>query len=263
MIDCHVHTKLCGHAKGVMESYVLRAIDIGLETLCFLDHLTAPETEKGLSMTLKEVPLYFQAVQRLKYKYKRALDLKAGLEIDFSPGHFGRLLEAAAPFSFDVIGGAVHFPGGIDIVSGASPMAKGEIDADCAYSLYLESLEKMIEYGSFDVVCHFDLVKKFKTFSPTHSFEKRMEDILLKIKAADMTLEVNASGFEHPAGEAYPGCDIIKKCFKNGIDLTLGSDAHTPGDVGRHGKRVLRMMRSAGYEYAVAFSKRKKEKIPL
>ena len=246
-----------------MESYVLCAINIGLKAICFLDHLTAPETEKGLSMSLEEIPLYFQAVQRLKYQYKYAIDVKAGLEIDFAPEHFSRLLKAAGAFSFDVIGGAVHFPCGLDIVTGASPLKRGETDADRAYAVYFKSLGKMVEHGSFDVVCHFDLIKKFGIFSTTRSFEKEIDGILSKIKSAGMTLEVNASGFDHLAGEPYPGYDIIKKCFNNKIGLTLGSDAHSPQAVGRHLKRVLRMMRSAEYGHVVTFAKRKKEKISL
>jgi len=38
-IDGHVHTKLCHHARGEMEEYVLAAIGKGLRKLIFLEHL--------------------------------------------------------------------------------------------------------------------------------------------------------------------------------------------------------------------------------
>ncbi len=47
MIDYHIHTKLCNHARGVMGAYVKRAIEKGLTEVCFLDHLTL--SEPGLS----------------------------------------------------------------------------------------------------------------------------------------------------------------------------------------------------------------------
>ncbi|MBW2249280.1 MAG: PHP domain-containing protein [Deltaproteobacteria bacterium] len=40
MIDYHIHTKLCNHARGMMGAYVKRAIEKGLKEICFLDHLT-------------------------------------------------------------------------------------------------------------------------------------------------------------------------------------------------------------------------------
>ena len=87
MIDYHVHTPLCNHAKGQMEAYVRKAADIGLQEICFLDHLTICETGKNLSMSVEEVPLYFKHIQALKKRYESIISVKAGLEIDFSPEH--------------------------------------------------------------------------------------------------------------------------------------------------------------------------------
>ncbi len=71
MIDYHVHTPLCNHAEGAMETYVRYALNIGLKELCFLDHLTFPGHKKMQSMRKEEVALYFQAVQVLKYRYNQ------------------------------------------------------------------------------------------------------------------------------------------------------------------------------------------------
>ena len=262
MIDCHIHTRLCGHAHGVMEAYVQRALEAGLKKISFLDHLTAEEAEKGYSMTVEEIPLYFQAVQRLKYQYKGRIDVGAGLEIDFFPERFDDLVAATELFDFDVIGGGLHFPGGIDIVTAASPLKNG-MDADDAYAIYFKALEQMIDRGSFDFICHLDLIKKFGCRLPHRSFEKEMDHILAKIKAANLAIEVNGSGFDHLPGESYPGGKIIKKCFDHGIDLTIGSDAHRPDQVGRGRQRILKMMISAGYRHVAVFSKRKKEMIPI
>ncbi|MDP3283821.1 MAG: PHP domain-containing protein, partial [Desulfobacterales bacterium] len=85
-VDYHIHTMLCNHAKGGMESYVKKAVSAGMTEICFLDHLTLGEPGNSLSMTPEEVPFYFQAVSHMKNRYKEAISIKAGLEIDFNPG---------------------------------------------------------------------------------------------------------------------------------------------------------------------------------
>ena len=62
MIDYHIHTRLCNHAKGTMEEYIQSAVAKGLREICFLDHLTLTKAGRTLSMAPDEVPLYFQSV---------------------------------------------------------------------------------------------------------------------------------------------------------------------------------------------------------
>lgn len=256
MIDYHVHTLLCHHAQGTMEAYIQRAVEIGLSEICFLDHLTIQNSEKGLSMTPEEVPFYFQAVQRLKQQYEKAIHVKAGIEIDFNPAHTDLFKEITGTYAFDVIAVALHFPEGLDIVSRRSPWKYGEKDTDDVYGLYFEQLENMLDYNYFDVICHLDLIKKFGRTS-SRPFDEEINQILSKIKVKNLTVEVNTSGYNHPAQEAYPSPDILTKCCEQGINITLGSDAHHPANVGQHYDRIVPVLRSAGYRHLTTFTQRK------
>jgi len=257
MIDYHVHTSLCNHARGSMETYIRRAVAIGLNDICFLDHLTIQPSETNLSMAPGEVPFYFQALQRLKQRYKGVINIRIGLEIDFNPTYIDLFQEIIARFSFDVIGGSLHFPGDLNIVSRSSSWKKGLGDTDDAYNLYLEHLKKMLDYDYFDVVCHLDLIKKFGR-KPATPLGQEFDDILSMIKRKHLTVEINTSGFNHPAEELYPSFDIIRNCHKHGIGITLGSDAHQPDQVGQHYDRVLPLLRSAGYRHLTTFHRRKR-----
>ena len=262
MIDYHLHTLFCNHAVGSMERYIRSAAALGFKEICFLDHLTVQAAEKGLSMSLKEIPYYFQAVQVLKQKYRHTLGIKAGLEIDFNPDHTGLFQEVAGTYAFDVIATGLHFPGGMDVVSRRSSWCSGEKDADYVYGLYLEQLEKMLDHTYFDVICHIDLVKKFGR-KPSRSFDRAVDGILSKIKEKNLTVEVNTSGFNHPIQKPYPSLDMIRKCHEKGISITLGSDAHKPEDVGQYYHRALPMILSAGYRHLATFTKRKRSEIPI
>jgi histidinol-phosphatase (PHP family) len=262
MIDYHIHTLLCNHAQGSMESYIRSAINLGMSEICFLDHLTVRESEKGLSMAPGEIPYYFQAIQLLKQQYKEAISVKAGIEIDFNPAYTDLFQEIVGTFAFDVVASALHFPGGINVVSGSSAWRHGENNTDYVYGLYCEHLENMLDFNYFDVICHIDLIKKFGR-KPSRSFDKEFNEILLKIKTKNLCVEINTSGYTHPVRELYPSPDMITTCHDLGIRITLGSDAHSPANVGQHYDRALPLILSAGYEYLTTFTKRRGGKIPI
>jgi len=260
MIDYHIHTKLCNHARGVMSTYVKRAIEKGLKEVCFLDHLTLSEPGNRLSMTPGEVPFYFQAVQKLKHNYNGVIDIKVGLEVDFSPANTDFVEEIIETFSFDVIGSSIHFPGNIDIVNSRSDWKQGRFDTDYVYQLYFSQFKTMLEYDYFDVICHLDLPKKFGR-KPIKTFDKEFDEIITLIKDKDLTVELNTSGYNHPVSEAYPATGIIKKCHKAGVRMTLGSDSHHPNHVGRHFDRAFALLRSAGYTHLASFTERRRADI--
>lgn len=262
MIDYHIHTLLCNHAEGSMESYVQSAINFGMSEICFQDHLTIQKSEERLSMAPDEIPFYFHAIQLLKHQYKGIINIKAGIEIDFNPDYTDLFQEIVGTHAFDVVATALHFPGGLNIVSHNSAWRHGGNDTEYVYSLYFEQLEKMLDFNYFDVVCHIDLVKKFGRKS-SRSFDKEFNEILLKIKTKNLCVEVNTSGYNHPVRETYPSPDIITKCHKQRISITLGSDAHTPADVGQHYERALPLLLSAGYNHLTTFTKRRSSKVPI
>jgi len=262
MIDYHVHTSLCYHASGAMEAYIRRAIEIGLSDICFLDHLTMQPSENNLSMTPGEIPLYVQALQRLKLKYKGTINVKIGLEIDFNPELVDFFQEITESYPFDVVGGSLHFPGGLNIVSRSSAWRQGKVDSDYVFDLYLEDLNNMLDYDYFDVVCHLDLLKKFG-WKPAGSFDNNFDSILATIKSEDLAVEINTSGYNHALQEPYPAQDIIKRCHEKGIRITLGSDAHKPADVGQHYDKALPMLIAAGYRHLATFTRRKRDLIAI
>lgn len=81
MIDYHVHTSLCNHAVGSMEPCVRAAVDKGLATIYFLDHLTFHEAGRAKAMFPGDVPMYLNAVRRLVSDYRERISVRVGLEI--------------------------------------------------------------------------------------------------------------------------------------------------------------------------------------
>ncbi|BBO68855.1 putative histidinol-phosphatase [Desulfosarcina alkanivorans] len=262
MIDYHVHTSLCNHAAGTMEQYVRAAVDRGLSTICFLDHLTFQEAGRPNAMFPREVPMYVYQARRLARQYRDRITVRVGLEIDFSPRHVDRCREIVDTFDLDVVGGSVHFLDGEDVVSRRSAWASGERVADDVYTRYLGVLESMLDYDYFDVVCHLDLPKKYNQ-RPSPSVRDGFEGVLAKIRENHLAVELNTSGLHHPVKEAFPSPDLLRRCARLEIPVVTGSDAHAPESVGREFDRARDLLNAAGYRHLTGFSHREREIVPL
>ncbi len=266
MIDYHIHTSLCNHAEGTMEAYISKAVSVGLREICFLDHLTFNKAGRMQSMSPEEVPLYLYAVRRFKQKFKGVIKIKAGLEIDFNLAYIDVIEETVNRFSFDVIGSSVHFAGDWNIVSRKAEKDNKKLKFERIYELYLACLDKMLEYDYFDFVCHLDIIKKFNRKASRECEEKlenKFDEILSKISYNNQAVEINTSGYDHPVKELYPSEHLLVKCREKNISVTLGSDAHSPDDVGQHYDKAASAAYSAGYRYLAAFTERNRYDIPL
>lgn len=263
MIDYHIHTMLCNHAEKPMEAYVKRAVDIGLQEMCFLDHLTISENGRDHSMSVRETGLYFQAIQRLKYQYRDQIEIRAGLEIDFDPATMEQVKEVIESFSFDTIGSSVHFVHEKNIVSRRGKKSElSDVDFQKQCQLYLEKMDRMMDHDYFDVVCHLDVIKKFGEPLTDH-FDEKFNEILSKIRYKNLTVELNTSGYDHPVKDGYPGLALLKQCRAKGIEITLSSDAHHPDSVGRHFNRALSDLSSSGYNRLAGFYRRQRYLISI
>ena len=232
MIDYHVHTMLCNHATGTMEAYVRAAVAKGLQTICFLDHLTLQEGGRHNAMHPREVPMYVDAARRLARQYRDRISVRVGLEVDFSPRHVDRAMDIVNTVDLDVVGSSIHFLAGQDVVSRRSAWARGELSADAVYAEYLAALESMLDYDYFDVVCHLDLPKKYGVHPPPSTVEG-LARLLDKVREKNRVVEINSSGWHCLVQEAFPSPALLDRCSRLGIPVVFGSDAHAPDAVGR------------------------------
>jgi histidinol-phosphatase (PHP family) len=254
-INYHIHTPLCNHAVGSMPRYIREAVSLGLAEICFLDHLTLNPADRRLSMSLEEVPLYFLAARELAYQHREEIQVKVGLEIDFYPDAVELIETIVQTFDFDVIGCSVHFLGAFDIVSKRGDWRFGKGDTDEVYALYFKTMNQMLDHDFFDLICHFDLPKKYGRYSQL-PFSEEIDRLLLRIKEKGVVVELNTSGYSHLANEAYPSPAILEKCFNLGIPISLGSDAHHPDQLISHYDQAERLFHSVGYTHLATFYRR-------
>lgn len=241
--DNHVHTRLCHHATGEMEDYILSAIDRGLARLSFLEHM-----EAGVSyfettwLTEDDFDSYFEEGKRLREKYGHLIEIQLGVEVGYSPKHCGELIQRLAKRKWDCIGISYHFAThepyqeAINLVS-RKELSISRIDQlgrDVVLKDYFKQLIRAVKHLPGTHLCHLDAALRHQEdlkLKPEHL--EQIEELLIEVKKKGMSLEINTSGYAL-RNVPFPEPRFIRRAVELEIPLIASSDAHKPEDVGRY-----------------------------
>lgn len=260
MIDYHLHTHLCGHASGKLDEYVREGEKAGLAEIGFADHfpLEVMEFKPAMPVTMKsrELPRYVEEVQQATQN--ASLPVKLGAEVDYLPGKTEKALEIIGQHPFDYIIGSVHFIGEWDCTH---PFYRQEFERrslEQVYQSYFELIRGTCRSGMFDIIGHADAVKKFGYRITPEQARPLYRETARVLAETGVCLEVNTAGLDAPAGEIYPERDLLRECIREGVEITVGSDAHDPGEVARHFDRAREILLEEGVSRLAVFNGRRR-----
>ena len=92
----HTHTPRCNHAQGSEQEYVDAALSAGLKILGFSDHTPyffPGDYYSTFRMHPEELPGYVSTVNALRNRYADRLEIHVGVEAEYYPKYFDRLLD--------------------------------------------------------------------------------------------------------------------------------------------------------------------------
>jgi len=256
IVDLHNHTPLCNHAEGTIEEYIESAIEQKTAVFGFSDH--APmDFDPKYRMHFKDMQKYEADVLQAKEKYKEAITVLLGYEVDYLPGHMDeRVLNA----DVDYLIGSVHFLEGWGFDNPEFIGKWEEQNIDEIWQKYFDTIEEMAKSGLFQIVGHLDLIKVFK-FMPQGSIVAMAHNALNAIKEANMVLELNVAGYRKDVAEAYPSKELLQEAFQRDIPITFSSDAHKPQQVGLFNREILALAKEVGYTECSYFVKRQRREL--
>ncbi len=267
LIDYHTHHIRCGHAAGELEEYVKAAIAKGYDEIGLSDHMPLFHVDlntylPGSAMAIEEFPRYVEECFMLKQKYTELIQIKVGVEADYILGYEAEIKQILEPYSFDYIIGSVHFLGEWDHSDARQLEEWKKRNVNEVYREYYHSVQQAVQSGIYDIVGHFDVIKRFGHY-PTEDMTEIIHETLHLVKKHDMVLELNASGLRHVAKEMFPSQPILELCRELGIPLTLGSDAHKPDHVGHNLDRARQLLQEIGFTELATFTDRKRKLVPI
>ena len=246
-IDGHVHTSLCRHAVGSMEEYVLSAIEKGLKKIIFLEHM-----EEGIRyfdrtwLTEEEFDYYFEEGERLRHLYDDSIEIGLGVEVGYNPDCADLLVQRLGQRDWDRVGLSHHFcrlegyQEHLNMLSSKKSNIRIflENNPDMLLGRYFDTLIEAVQKIPADVLCHLDAgLRHCPNLTIGRDHLSQIDTLLKLVKKSGMMLEINTSGYKN-RNEPYPREDIISRAVELGIELTAGSDAHAPKDVGRSFDRL-------------------------
>ncbi|MCB2181450.1 MAG: histidinol-phosphatase [Desulfobulbaceae bacterium] len=243
--DGHVHSRLCKHATGEMEDYVVAAMNKKLRRIIFLEHF-----ETGISyfertwLSADDFSYYHNEAARLRAKYQDEIEVKAGVEVGLNPERIDETREFLKQYQWHRVALSFHYlkttEDHVNMVSRRQSNLDlmAQIGIRKVVTAYFSGLLGAMDCLPVDVLCHLDAVLRHYP-GITFSAEDRMliTSILQKMADKNIALEINTSGYVH-RDEPYPEKVIVKEALEKGVRLVAGADAHHPEQVGRYFNRL-------------------------
>lgn len=229
--DSHTHSlDFSGDAVSYMNEMCEKAIEKGLERICFTEHVDFdPHYDDSIPFDGEK---YKRTIEEMRERYGDRIEILKGIEVG-EPHVYPREYEAVLRADdYDMVIASVHYVilpmglhwtghNGADLFTYAVPRI---------YRRYYEDLLAVAKLGGFDVLGHFDYPKRYLKVDAEE--DELMEAVLKATLQSGGILEINTSPLRKGCEETAPGKKILELYAKaGGRRLTLGSDAHFGGDI--------------------------------
>lgn len=266
LIDYHTHTLHSIDARGSVPELVEVAQACGITELAVTDHVDfVPSDEScGFFRPME----YLEDVKAIQAKPGTGVNVLSGIELGIEPLYLDQAKKVAGMLFYrqlDFVIGSIHAVDGV--LLGQSYYANRSRRQ--AFVDYLTDLKKAVEETTalhlFDVVGHFDLVKRYAPAGFVNGWLDEatdvVEDVLRAIINSGVGLEVNVSGLRQAPKEQFPGLAVLRMYRQLGGEIvTVGSDSHTPLTLSQSVpllEKGLEVVREAGFKYICSFRQRR------
>lgn len=256
--DFHMHTRFSSDSETAPEEIVEKAIELGLETICFTDHFDKDYPGNGNEFQLDTLN-YFLYMEKLQKEYKDKIDIRIGVELGMQP-HLGDFLrQYAKQYPFDFVIGSMH------LFNGQDPYYKEcfveKTDREAYKAAFEETLETIKVFSDFDVLGHLDYIVRYgNKQAEEYSYEENadvIDEILKHLIVNGKGLEVNTAGWKYGLDFAHPHHDVLKRYKELGGEIiTVGSDGHKPEHIAYDFHKVNDFLKSCGFKYYTEFKQR-------
>ncbi len=246
LADYHTHSAFSHDGHDDFPAMLASAERAGLRELCVTDHCDIA------------LPRPFPARERYEaYLSARSgnvtsVRLLLGVELGEAVHDIARAEEVAAAVPYDFIIGSIHALRGEEDFYHLRSETEAEFHRllDC----YFRELTELAEWGHFDVLGHLAYPLRYTQWN-VPSLLPRYED---ELRALFRLLRDTGKGIELNLSRLQPFQDVLALWREFGGEIvTIGTDAHRAGGVGKGIADGLEILRGAGFRYVAAYEQRK------
>ena len=251
--NLHLHTSYVD-GKDTPEEIVQMAMERGFDSIGFSEHSNLKYSLYPHQLVPEKAERYKQEVKALKAKYKGKIDVFCGLELDFYSDYDKDGLDyiIGSVHYLDVDGRIVTFDNGLqETLNYVNHYFGG--DGMAFAKKYFETVARLPEKGSIDVIGPFDLLTKNNErggFFDTSS--KEYLDLGLEaihaLKGKIDLFEVNTGAISRGYKSApYPQMEFLKEFKRLGFGVVITSDCHDKNYIDCFFDEAEQLLLSAGF----------------
>ncbi len=275
LYDCHMHSSFSTDSHASAESMVRRAMDLGLEGICFTDHMDLdyppfyhPDIPSAFCADPEQVWRKIQALraelQDLGSWFYIGFGLEFGMQSHLAP----RFSEIARSFPLDLIIASQHLTGGLDPYF--PEVWEGHTTDELIRSYYEEMYQNLQTMEEWDTLAHLDYVIRYIPDRGSLVYDSYaascdlIDEILLYVIRSGKCLEINTAGYKYGLEQPHPSMSILRRYRElGGSAITIGADAHAPEHIAIGFDRTRELLVSLGYRSYCVFRGRVPEEYPL
>lgn len=216
----HTHTTRCQHAYDTEREYIEAAIDMGIETLGFSDHIPCPFEDgyvSGIRMRMEEAPEYVSTIRKLGKEYEKYIQILVGFEGEYVPELYQKQMSMVRGLGVDYLIMGQHFTG----TEQTGPYVGNPSGDDTIIREYVDTIIEGMRTGSYKYLAHPDLVN-YQGMDSVYDWE--MTRLCQAMKILNIPMEINMLGMA--TGRNYPNDKFWKIAGEVGNQVILGIDAH-------------------------------------
>lgn len=254
LADYHMHSSFSDDSIYPMEEEIQQAIHVGIEELCFTEHV-----DHGI----KEYPEdfyteYHNELLRCKALYQNRITIKYGIEFGVQTHTIAQYQKDFDKNDFDFVILSCHQVN--DLEFWTQDFQKGKTQEEYNQAYYQEILDVMKEYKDYSVLGHLDAIKRDdqEGILPFEKSKAIITEILTLAIQDGKGIEVNTSNERYGLKDLTPCRDILRLYHELGGEiLTFGSDSHKEEHVGYHIEQIKEEVKALGFTKFTTFEKMK------
>ena len=264
--DYHLHTSFSDDSEYPMETLVQDAIKMGLEEICFTDHVDYGVKEefgsskariyKGKAVTNVDYPRYFTTIKKLQARYGDQIQIKAGLEFGVQLHTTDAFHNLVSIYPLDFIILSIHQVDDQEFWTQEFQKDKTQAEYNRAY--YQALLDVVKHYKAYSVLGHLDLIVRYDEHGvyPFEEVKDLIREILKVVIQDGKGIEVNTSYNRYGLKDMTPSRAILKLYRELGGEIiTIGSDTHKAEHLGEFINEAKEELLKLGFTHHHRFAK--------
>lgn len=268
LTDYHLHCEFSDDSSETMENQIKRAIELGLDEVCFTDHVDYGIKKDWIEGNIQmrgdnylanvDYPKYFDKLHQMQQLYKDQLVIKQGLEFGIQTitvDNFKKLYDKYQS-ELDFILLSMHQVDNMEFWT--QDFMKGRTQQEYNEKYYKEIYEVQKVFKDYSCLAHLDLLVRYDPLGvyPYEKVEDMVAEILKQAIKDGKGIEMNTSSWRYGLSDTQPSRAILE-LYKDlgGKIITLGSDAHKTSQLGDHIKEGKQILKELGYGEFCTFDK--------